>query len=406
MNSDLPPFRPSILCINGGSSSIKFAVYAFGPPMQRLLYGQIDRIGQAHARLTCRHVASQARESQDLATGEHALAVQALMDWLPQQPELAGLAGIGHRVVHGMRHMEPEPVTPVLLDELRGIQMHDPDHLPGEIALIEALALRYPHLPQVACFDTAFHSHMPRVARMLPLPRYLEGRGLQRYGFHGLSYAYLMEELARLADPAAIRGRVVLAHLGSGASMAAVLDGVGIDTTMGFTPNSGLPMGTRSGDVEPGVLNYLQRVEQMSGSQIDDMLNHASGLRGVSETSADMRDLLALEATDTRAAEAVAMVCYQARKCVGAYAAALGGLDTLVFAGGVGEHAAPVRERICAGLGFLGIEIDATRNAAHEHVISTSTSRVTVRVIRTDEEQMIARSVSRVMGLGHAEVVS
>ncbi len=390
---------PRILCINGGSSSIKFAVYQNGPVMQRLLYGQIDRIGQPHARLTCRHVADQHRESHDLPSGEHAAAVLALMDWLPRQPELAGLAGIGHRVVHGMRHMEPERVTLALLDELRVIQMHDPDHLPGEIALIEALTACYPDLAQVACFDTAFHRSMPRVALQLAVPRYLEARGLQRYGFHGLSYAYLMEELERIAGHAAARGRVVLAHLGSGASMAAVLGGTGIDTSMGFTPNSGLPMGTRSGDVEPGVLNYLERVEGMSGSQIDDMLNHASGLRGVSGTSPDMRDLLALEATDVRAAEAVALFCYQAKKCVGAYAAALGGLDTLVFAGGVGEHAAPVRARICAGLGFLGLELDPERNGVHAGVISTDSSRVTVRVIRTDEEQMIARSVCRVVGL-------
>ena len=390
---------PRILCINGGSSSIKFAVYQNGPVMQRLLYGQIDRIGQPHARLTCRHVADQHRESHDLLSGEHAAAVLALMDWLPRQPELAGLAGIGHRVVHGMRHMEPERVTLALLDELRVIQMHDPDHLPGEIALIEALTACYPDLAQVACFDTAFHRSMPRVALQLAVPRYLEARGLQRYGFHGLSYAYLMEELERIAGHAAARGRVVLAHLGSGASMAAVLGGTGIDTSMGFTPNSGLPMGTRSGDVEPGVLNYLERVEGMTGSQIDDMLNHASGLRGVSGTSPDMRDLLALEATDVRAAEAVALFCYQAKKCVGAYAAALGGLDTLVFAGGVGEHAAPVRARICAGLGFLGLELDPERNGVHAGVISTDSSRVTVRVIRTDEEQMIARSVCRVVGL-------
>lgn len=390
---------PRILCINGGSSSIKFAVYQNGPVMQRLLYGQIDRIGQPHARLTCRHVADQHRESHDLPSGEHAAAVLALMDWLPRQPELAGLAGIGHRVVHGMRHMEPERVTLALLDELRVIQMHDPDHLPGEIALIEALTACYPDLAQVACFDTAFHRSMPRVALQLAVPRYLEARGLQRYGFHGLSYAYLMEELERIAGHAAARGRVVLAHLGSGASMAAVLGGTGIDTSMGFTPNSGLPMGTRSGDVEPGVLNYLERVEGMTGSQIDDMLNHASGLRGVSGTSPDMRDLLALEATDVRAAEAVALFCYQAKKCVGAYAAALGGLDTLVFAGGVGEHAAPVRARICAGLGFLGLALDPERNGVHAGVISTDSSRVTVRVIRTDEEQMIARSVCRVVGL-------
>jgi acetate kinase len=297
----------------------------------------------------------------------------------------------------------PERVTPGLLDELRRLEPIDPDHLPLEIEMIEAVARRYPRLPQVVCFDTAFHRTLPRVAQLLPIPRRYDANGIRRYGFHGLSYEYLMEALHRCAGVAAARGRVVLAHLGSGASMAAVIDGRSVDTSMGFTPTAGLPMSTRSGDLDPGLAAYLERSEQLSASEFFALASHESGLLGVSETSADMRDLLNLEASDVRAAEAVALFCYQAKKCVGAYAAALGGLDTLVFSGGIGENGDAVRARICEGLGFLGIELDAVRNAAHAEVITTDTSRATVRVIRTDEESMIARSVSRVLHLDKSD---
>ena len=296
-----------------------------------------------------------------------------------------------------MQHTAPELVTQELLDELHRISPYDPDHLPSEIELIETFRQRHPKLPQVACFDTAFHRTMPRVAKLLPIPRRYDAKGVQRYGFHGLSYAYLMEELARLGDPAATTGRVILAHLGNGASMAAVRDGKSIDTSMSFTPTSGLVMSTRSGDLDPSLAPYLARTEQMTTEQFYKMVNHESGLLGVSETSSDMRDLLAQEAHDIRAAEAVALFCYQAKKWIGAFAAALGGLDTLVFAGGIGENAPLVRARICDGLGFLGIEIEEKRNAASEGVISTDASRATVRVIRTDEDLMIARSVSRIL---------
>jgi acetate kinase len=240
---------------------------------------------------------------------------------------------------------------------------------------------------------------MPRVAKLLPIPRRFDAKGIQRYGFHGLSYAYLMEELARLGDPAARKGRVILAHLGNGASVAAVRDGESIDTSMCFTPTAGLVMSTRSGDLDPGLAPYLARTEQMTTKQFYEMVNHKSGLLGVSETSSDMRDLLDHEKKDVRAAEAVALFCYQAKKWIGSYAAALGGLDTLVFAGGIGENAPLVRARICAGLGFLGIKLDKARNAKNAVKISTNTSPVTLRVIRTDEELMIARSVCRVLGL-------
>jgi acetate kinase len=237
---------------------------------------------------------------------------------------------------------------------------------------------------------------MPRVARLLPIPRRFDAKGIQRYGFHGLSYAFLMEELARLGDPAATQGRVILAHLGNGASLAAVRDGKSVDTSMGFTPTAGLVMSTRTGDLDPGLAPYLARTERMTTQQFYEMVNHQSGLLGVSETSSDMRDLQDHEQSDVRAAEAVALFCYQAKKWIGAYAAALGGLDTLVFAGGIGENAPAVRARICEGLGFLGLELDEANNATSAAVISQAGSRVTVRVIRTDEELMIARSVLRV----------
>jgi acetate kinase len=242
----------------------------------------------------------------------------------------------------------------------------------------------------VVCFDTASHRSMPQVASQLPIPRRYAARGIQRYGFHGLSYTYLMQELVRLGDPAAERGRVILAHLGSGASLAAVRNGSSIDTSMGFTPAAGLVMGTRSGDLDPGLMSYLVATDGMSAAQFQTLVNHESGLLGVSETSADVRDLLAREAEDARAAQAIALFCYQAKKWIGAFAAALGGVDTLVFTGGVGENAAPVRERICAGLEFLGIEIDGEANRRHAPRISTENGAVTVRIIRTDEESVIA----------------
>ncbi len=299
----------------------------------------------------------------------------------------------------GPKYSEPLRITPEVVEELRSLSPFNPDHLPEEILLTAAFHRRFPDLPQVACFDTAFHHDLPRVARLLPIPRRYEAQGVRRYGFHGLSYAFLMEELARLAGPEAARGRVILAHLGSGASLAAVCDGKSLDTSMSFTPAAGVPMGTRSGDLDPGLVWYLARTEKMSPKQFNEMVNSQSGLLGISETSSDMRELLNREAQDVRAAEAVALFCYQVKKWIGAFAAALGGLDTLVFAGGIGENAPPVRARICDGLGFLGIELEDERNAANEGVISAAASPVAVRVIRTDEERMIAEAVCRVLGL-------
>jgi len=384
-----------ILTINGGSSSIKFAIYPTGEPLKCGLHGQVDRIGSSGTKLIFSDPAKPQPESLDLAAADHKSAANFLIDWLEARPDFASVKAIGHRVVHGMKHIQPEVVTQDLLAELHRISPYDPDHLPREIELIEVFRQRHPKLPQVACFDTAFHQTMPRVAKLLPIPRRYDAKGIQRYGFHGLSYAYLMEELARLSDPAAATGRVILAHLGNGASLAAVRDGKSADTSMGFTPTAGLVMSTRSGDLDPGLAPYLSRTEQMTTRQFYDMVNHESGLLGVSETSADMRDLLAREPQDVRAAEAVALFCYQAKKWIGSFAAALAGLDTLVFSAGIGENCPLVRARICEGLHFLGIELDESRNAKNAAVISTDASRVTIRVIRTDEELMIARSTLR-----------
>jgi acetate kinase len=322
------------------------------------------------------------------------------MDWVEERSRREGATAVGHRVVYGgPKYTQPERITTEMVEELRRLSPLDPEHLPEVILLTEAFHRRFPELPQVACFDTAFHDDLPRVARLLPIPRRYEALGVRRYGFHGLSYAFLMGELARLAGAEAARGRVVLAHLGNGASLAAVRDGKPLDTSMGFTPAGGVPMSTRSGDLDPGLIWHLARTEEMSARQFNEMVNAHSGLLGLSETSSDMRDLLEREAGDVRAAEAVALFCYQVKKWIGAFGAALGGLDTLVFAGGIGENAPRVRTRICDGLGFLGIELDEERNALNEAVISAATGRVAVRVIHTDEAQMIARSVCKVLGL-------
>ncbi len=387
---------PSILTINGGSSSIKFALYRVGEPLKRGLHGKIDRVGMSGTNLTFTDPATNRQDSSTLAPDDKS-AASFLVHWLEVRKDFESVQAVGHRVVHGMQHTAPSLITPELLDELHRVSPCDPDHLPSEIELIETVRQSHPKLPQVACFDTAFHRTMPRVAKLLPIPRRYDAKGIQRYGFHGLSYAYLMEELARLGDPAATTGRVILAHLGNGASMAAVRDGKSIDTTMSFTPTSGLVMSNRSGDLDPSLGPYLARTEQMTTEQFFKMVNHESGLLGVSEISSDMRDLLAQEAHNIPAAEAVALFCYQAKKWIGSFAAALGGLDTVVFAGGIGENAPRVRARICDGLGFLGIELSESRNAETPGVISTDASRVKVRVIRTDEDLMIARSVRRIL---------
>jgi acetate kinase len=389
-----------VLAINGGSSSIRFAVYEMSEPLRRLLHGKVDRVGLSGTKLNFKDSTGKSQEGPVIDSRDPDAAVVLLLDWLEAQPAFASIKAAGHRVVHGMTHTEPERVTPELLEELHRNTPYDPEHLPLAIELMEALFKRQPAWPQVACFDTAFHRTLPRVAAMLPIPRRYEAAGVRRYGFHGLSYEFLMEELARLGDPAATKGRVILAHLGNGASLAAVRDGQSIDTSMGFTPAAGLVMSSRTGDLDPGLVSYLARTEHMSATKFQEMVTNESGLLGVSEISSDVRELLARESEDVRAAEAVALFCYQAKKWIGSFAAALGGLDTLVFAGGIGENAPLIRTRICEGLGFLGVELNEVHNAENASLVSTEAARVAVRVTRTDEELMIARSVLRVLGLG------
>jgi len=392
---------PSVLTINGGSSSIKFALFESEKSLERILKGRIERIGLPQAVFTVKGLNKEDNYSRSVAIPDHKSAVALLMDWIDERIEPGAITAVGHRIVHGgPKYWVPQQITPEMIEELQRFTPFDPEHLPDEILLIEAFLTRFPKLTQIACFDTAFHHDMPRVAKLLPIPRRYEAMGVQRYGFHGLSYSYLMQELESVAGEKAARGRVILAHLGSGASMAAVLDGRGIDTTMAFTPAAGLVMSTRTGDLDPGLVSFLARSEKMSASQFDRVVNQESGLLGVSETSSDMQELLAHETQDVRAAEAVALFCYQAKKWIGAYTAVLGGLDTLIFSGGIGENAPPIRERICEGLGVFGIELNDLRNSEGMEVISTETSRVTVRVIQTDEELMIARSVGHILRLG------
>ena len=389
-----------ILTINGGSSSIKFALFEAGGSAVHILKGALDRIGMAGSTLRVEGTDASDNFEQPVASGDHTTAVGALVDWIDQRPDRDALIGVGHRVVHGgPTYSEPQRITAKVLDEPRQFSAFDPEHLPEEIRLIDAFQRRFPGLPQVACFDTAFHHDMPRVAQMVPIPRRYRGQGVRRYGFHGLSYEFLVSELARLAGTPTAHGRVILAHLGNGASLAAVHDGKSMDTSMSFTPASGVPMSTRSGDLDPGLVSYLAHTERMSAKRFNEMVNLHSGLLGVSETSSDMRDLLDRETRDVRSAEAIELFCYQVKKQIGAFAAALGGLDTLAFAGGIGENAPSVRARICDGMGFLGIALDEKRNEASEGLISATGSRVTVRVIHTDEELMIARSVDLVLRL-------
>lgn len=389
----------SILVINGGSSTLKFALYRAGATPVRELFGLIDRIGSSHDIFMWMQEGVGHGDRRPVAAPNHAACLEPIMECLKDRLAREPLLAIGHRVVHGGgKYREPQWVAPSVMETLRQLSLYDPEHLPAEIALIQECVRRYPSLPQVACFDTAFHRDMPTVARLLPIPRRYEQQGIQRYGFHGLSYAFLMKELARVGRPGEPNGRVILAHLGNGASMAAVKDGQSIDTTMGFTPAAGLPMSRRSGDLDPGLVSYLARTEGMSVDQFHGMVNSESGLLGVSEYSSDMRDLLKEEGTNRKAAEAIALFCYQAKKTIGSLAAALGGVDTLVFSAGIGEHSPVVRARICEGLEFLGIVLDQARNGDDAPVISTENSPVTVRVIHTDEEREIAESVVRVLG--------
>ena len=392
--------RSRVLAMNQGSSTLKASLYEVGRREQLLFSIAADegRGTSAQVKITDAHGA--AVLDSKFKTPQSTAILDAIFHWLEQGQHLSDLASVGHRLVHGgVRYQKSCRITAKVLRDLERLIPLDPEHLPQALRDIRFVSKRFPKLPQIASFDTAFHSSLPQVARMYALPRNLYQAGIRRFGFHGLSYEFILQEL-RVLDARAARGRVIIAHLGNGASMAAIREGKSIDTSMGLTPLEGLVMGTRSGDVDPGALIYLLRQNRaaMNAKSLDRLLNKESGLLGVSGESSDMRDLLRRAPSDPRAAEAVDLFCYRAKKYIGAYAAALGGLDTLVFTGGIGEHAPVIRERICSGLDFLGVQLDARRNQANAPVISASRSRVKVRVIQTDEDRMIVRHVLAVLG--------
>ena len=401
------PPRRRILTINTGSSSLKAGVYSLGASETLLLAARAERIGHSEGQLQITDTQGAPLLDQLGHLPDHDAALHALFAWFQGHRSGTAFDAVGHRVVHGGdRYQEPQRITDDLIATLQQLVPLDPNHLPQALAAIQAARQVYPSIPQVACFDTTFHRHMPPVAQHYALPHELWDQGVRRYGFHGLSYESIMDTLRRV-DPAAAGHRVIIAHLGNGASMAAVHRGSGVDTTMGLTPTGGLVMGTRSGDLDPGVLLYLLQTQGMSPTEVNTLVNQRSGLLGISRSTADMRDLLDKESRDPRAAAAIALFCYQARKFVGALAAVLGGLDTLIFTGGIGEHAAPIRARICAGMDFLGIQLDERHNAANAPIISRDDSAATVRVMPTDEDLMIARHTYRLLlerGADHVEV--
>ncbi|MEO7523891.1 MAG: acetate/propionate family kinase [Ferruginibacter sp.] len=388
-----------ILSINGGSSGIKFSLFKIIDPLELLLSGEIEKIGSTQAKLHYSNEVTQKTGVVNIPDADHNQAAEHLISWLETQDSFGSVTAIGHRVVHGMKHTEPELITNNLVIELKSISAFDPEHLPGEIKLIELFRKRFPAIEQVACFDTSFHTSMPRVAKLLSIPRRYFEMGIQRYGFHGLSYAYLLEELAHIAGKETVSQKIILAHLGNGASLAAVKDGKSVDTSMGFTPASGLPMGTRSGDLDPGAAWYLMYNEKLNLEQFNNMINYESGLLGISGTSSDMRELINKEYTNTTAREAIEFFCYQTKKWIGSFAAVLNGVENLVFSGGIGEHVPEIRSRICDSLAFLGIELDEIKNMNNETIISTDGSKVKVYVIKTNEALMIAKLVRTILKL-------
>jgi acetate kinase len=394
----MPSQGQRILTMNRGSATLKSTLYEIGARNEVLLSISVDYGAAAKAHLKITDASGAALLDSWVKGSDSNTALQAIFAWLDKHEYLAGLKAAGHRLVHGgSRYTEPQRITPKFLSALEKLVPLDPDHLPAAIRGIRFMSKKFPKLAQVACFDTAFHSSLPTVAKMYALPRRLYDQGVRRYGFHGLSYEYIVGELRNLNAKLAT-GRVIVAHLGSGASIVALQNGKSMDTSMGFTPLEGLVMSARSGDVDPGLLLYLLAQKKMSAKEAGLLLNKQSGLLGVSGITGDMRTLLEKSKQDSHAAEAIDLFCYRAKKYIGAYAAALGGLDALVFTGGIGERAPSIRANICNGLDFLGIHLDVKQNEANAPVISTKDSRVNVRVILTNEDEMIVQHVVAVLG--------
>jgi acetate kinase len=390
--------------VNTGSSSLKVGMFALQPATAMVVALEVERIGSPGSLLRITSGRDGSATQHGIEAPDQAAALRSVLEWLRHSGDDRSFKAVAHRIVHGGHvYRDPQTITASVLADLRALVWIDPDHMPQALEAIRTIATSHPAVPQIACFDTAFHRPLPRVAQMYALPRRFWDAGVRRYGFHGLSCEFIVHELSRIA-PAEAAGRVIIAHLGNGASLTAVRDGVSVETTMGFSPTGGLVMSTRSGDLDPSVVLYALQRERMSPEAISRLVNHEAGLLGVSETSHDMRDLLEREPTDSRAADAVALFCYGVRKDIGALVAALGGLETLVFTAGIGARAASVRARICEGLGCFGLEIDAGRNAAHEPIVSRDGSAVMIRVMKTDEDQMLAGHARRVLSDGNEHV--
>lgn len=334
------------------------------------------------------------KQTQKVTTSSQATAIDILMNWLNENLPATTINAIGYRVVHGgPDHSQPELITDDFEQKLQSFASFDPEHAPATLEIIEEMRKRFPNTPHIACFDTAFFHNLPRVAQLLPLPRKYEAKGLRRYGFHGLSYAYLLSAFRAMADETEADGKIIFAHLGSGVSLAAVDNGKPIDTTMSFTPASGIIMSSRSGDLDPNIFGFLSQQTGMSLYEFNHMINFESGLLGVSELSADMYTLLQNEESNPKAAEAVELFVYQVVKSIGALTAALGGIDALVFSGGIGEQSSILRKRITEKLKFLGVKLNIEANDKHSEVISTHESQVGVYVIPTDEAKIITEQV-------------
>jgi len=388
------------LVLNAGSSSLKFCVYRrpSGERWRSEAHGQIDGIGMS-PRLTAKDGAGTTLVDTTLtaSVSDGRAALAALTEWLRRRYTGARVLGVGHRVVHGgAKYTGPCVVTPVVLADLHALTPLAPLHQPHNLAAIEAMSERNPGVPQVACFDTSFHRGQPAVAELVPLPKTIRDSGVQRYGFHGLSYEYIASVLPEVA-PEVAEGRVIVAHLGNGASLCALAKRKSVESTLGFTALDGLCMGTRPGSLDPGVVLHLFQTMRLSATDVETLLYTQCGLFGISGTSNDMRQLV--DNPDPAARLAVDYFVYQAVKHVGALAAVLGGLDALVFTAGIGEHSAEIRRRICERLGWLGVTLDPTLNGAHGPRITTAGSRVSAWVIPTDEELMIARHMAALLGI-------
>lgn len=382
----------TILLINGGSSSLKFAICETEAPYSKLIWGKLDRIEGDNARLLFSRRSKTEQSNHNVLLAHHQSSAYFLFEWLKHQREFNNIAMVGHRIVHGTADTCPKLLSEELLKELRIAAKLAPNHLPGAVHLIDVAKKYLPGVSQVACFDSDFHQTIPLVARLLPIPRRYSDIGVYRYGYHGISCNYVMEELQRLGKKVA-NGGIVIAHLGNGSSLTAIKNGQSIDTTMGFTPAGGICMSSRSGDIDPGIILHLLQKENLGIRQLNELVNKHSGLLGISEISSDVRTLLECAKDDVRAAEAIDLYCYQVKKVIGAYAAALNGLTILVFTGGIGENQAAIRQRICDGLGFLGIKIDTRKNRADKKNISSAGSKVKVLIINSDEEWMMAKII-------------